>query len=338
MEYFIPDEVLEQSINDYFRGRILVVSSAAAFVALTGFFVSRGMLEGFGEPPTLILFVCTLVAATTPFLFRFTSSVTIAGFYLTMTSTLALSAFSFIDGGFDSTALLWFPILPLFGVFFSGLRYGVLVTAVLILDLVFLVYAHSINIVPENIFSGTTTIYFLYFTSATAVITILLILASLYLSWQKAVQESLLEANQAKNEFLSGMSHELRTPLNSIMGFSEVLERGYVGSLTTKQSEYVSHISASGGHTTPGEPRKKKEDEGGKKQIDPDILTLAPGGEWELIGKLPVPLSSPASRIINGKLFVLGGSLDGGSVQPKVWVTDAPELGTDQALGDRGNG
>ena len=79
-------------------------------------------------------------------------------------------------------------------------------------------------------------------------IVILLLLASLYLSWQKAVQESLLEANQAKNEFLSGMSHELRTPLNSIMGFSEILERGYVGKLNDKQSEYVSHINASGGH------------------------------------------------------------------------------------------
>ncbi len=79
-----------------------------------------------------------------------------------------------------------------------------------------------------------------------------------------------------------------------------------------------------GGHTTPGKPRKKKEDEGGRKSIDPDILTLSAGGEWELIGKLPVPLSSPAARIIDDKFYVLGGSLNGGSVQPKVWVTDAP--------------
>ncbi|MDG2070760.1 MAG: hypothetical protein P8J55_03270 [Pseudomonadales bacterium] len=35
VEYFIPDEVRDQSINDYFRGRILVVSSAAAFVCRT---------------------------------------------------------------------------------------------------------------------------------------------------------------------------------------------------------------------------------------------------------------------------------------------------------------
>jgi N-acetylneuraminic acid mutarotase len=79
-----------------------------------------------------------------------------------------------------------------------------------------------------------------------------------------------------------------------------------------------------GGHTTPGKPRQKKDDEGGRKAIDPDILTLAPGGEWALIGKLPIPLSSPAARIIDGKFYVIGGSLNGGSVYPKVWVTDAP--------------
>ena len=78
-----------------------------------------------------------------------------------------------------------------------------------------------------------------------------------------------------------------------------------------------------GGHTTPGNPRKKKEDEGGRKAIEADILTLAPGGEWELFGKLPMPLSSPAARIVDGRFYVLGGSLNGGSVHPQVWVTHA---------------
>ena len=71
-----------------------------------------------------------------------------------------------------------------------------------------------------------------------------------------------------------------------------------------------------GGHTTP---------DGGTKSIDPDILALTPGRAWELVGKLPVPLSSPAAAIIDGKLYVAGGSLDGGSVEAaRMWVTDAP--------------
>ena len=70
-----------------------------------------------------------------------------------------------------------------------------------------------------------------------------------------------------------------------------------------------------GGHFTP---------EDGRKRIDPDILCLEPGGEWQVIGKLPVALSSPASRILGGKLYVAGGSLNGGSVQGKMWMTEAP--------------
>ncbi len=34
-------------------------------------------------------------------------------------------------------------------------------------------------------------------------------------------------ANQAKSEFLARMSHEIRTPMNAILGFADVLRRGY---------------------------------------------------------------------------------------------------------------
>ena len=70
-----------------------------------------------------------------------------------------------------------------------------------------------------------------------------------------------------------------------------------------------------GGHTTP---------EGGRKQIDADILALTPGEKWEVVGKLPMPLSSPAAAIIGGKLYVAGGSPNGSSVQGLMWARDAP--------------
>lgn len=78
---------------------------------------------------------------------------------------------------------------------------------------------------------------------------------------------------------------------------------------------YERQIFLVGGHTTP---------KGGRKSIDADILSLASEGNWNIVGKLPMPLSSPAAAIINGKLYVAGGSPNGRSVQAKMWFRDAP--------------
>jgi len=55
-------------------------------------------------------------------------------------------------------------------------------------------------------------------------------------------------ASLAKSRFLANMSHELRTPFNAILGFSEMLERGAVGSLDHRQREYAGYIRQSGAH------------------------------------------------------------------------------------------
>jgi signal transduction histidine kinase len=54
--------------------------------------------------------------------------------------------------------------------------------------------------------------------------------------------ESLIQANQAKLNFLSTVSHELRTPLTSVVGYMELLEDGVEGSLTPGQAQYVSEV------------------------------------------------------------------------------------------------
>jgi signal transduction histidine kinase len=55
-------------------------------------------------------------------------------------------------------------------------------------------------------------------------------------------------ASRIKSAFVANMSHEMRTPLNAILGFSEMLERGYWGGVNAKQKEYLSDIRHSAAH------------------------------------------------------------------------------------------
>ena len=53
------------------------------------------------------------------------------------------------------------------------------------------------------------------------------------------------EANKAKSSFLANMSHEIRSPMNAILGFTEILKRGYVKN--EKESlRYLNTIHSSG--------------------------------------------------------------------------------------------
>ena len=54
-------------------------------------------------------------------------------------------------------------------------------------------------------------------------------------------------ANRAKSEFLANMSHEIRTPMNAILGFTEVLKRGY-GQNEHNWQKHLHTIHSSGKH------------------------------------------------------------------------------------------
>ncbi len=55
------------------------------------------------------------------------------------------------------------------------------------------------------------------------------------------------QANQAKSEFLARMSHEIRTPMNAILGYTEVLRRGFEED-ERRRDTYLQTIQGSGEH------------------------------------------------------------------------------------------
>jgi signal transduction histidine kinase len=57
--------------------------------------------------------------------------------------------------------------------------------------------------------------------------------------------EALETADRLKTEFLTNVSYELRTPLNTILGFTEILDKGFYGGLNDRQREYIEGILTS---------------------------------------------------------------------------------------------
>ena len=123
-------------------------------------------------------------------------------------------------------------------------------------------------------------------------------------------------ANQAKSDFLANMSHEIRTPMNAILGFTEVLKRGFAKD-ELERDRYLDTIHSSGQHLLQliNDVLDLSKIEAGR--IEVELLPVEPhtliqevvgvlrvkaeekhvGLDFELEGPIPATISSDPTRL-----------------------------------------
>lgn len=90
-------------------------------------------------------------------------------------------------------------------------------------------------------------------------------------------ERAAIESQRSKSEFVAHMSHELRTPLNAVIGFAEVIERGFYGPVGhQKYTEYAHDIGMAGRalHTKVGDILEFADIEAGRYPLKPEKFDL----------------------------------------------------------------
>lgn len=214
------------------RSRVLVWCSLGLGVLGTMLVVVRAVTTPFDGAP-LVSGAMVLLVLSLPWVQRRTESHQIPGAMLVLSLLVALVLLHVLPWAFPGPPLVLFPVVPLFGTFFVGVRFGLfgaVAAAVLAVGL-------KLMLAPLD---GPQSASLQWsFVAVGAVVPMMSWLLTAGYERARAQGEAELAdtnialedararaeaASRSKSEFLRHVSHELRTPLNAIVGYGELLE------------------------------------------------------------------------------------------------------------------
>lgn len=236
---------LDPELVATFRHRVLLVAGCLCLIVFLVSMVACLHQQGSLNTATLCLGAGALVAAGVVLARSRDLPIIPCALILCTGSALAILGHSALTSTLTlfPTAL---PLLVVLALLTGGNRAGLTTLALSLAGLTLLVVSQPVVTWSGEMMEISSAVHFYL---AVGLLCVLLSwLTGSYLKWEQFLFSEIQQTSDAKSEFLSGMSHELRTPLNSIMGFADVLKRGYAGELSSKQSDYVANILASSGH------------------------------------------------------------------------------------------
>ena len=261
IRYFFAAQVIEGDEEQTRVARLLNII-LTAFVFITLVFAVIGPFI-YPEPyPSTIIFIVQLLLWRGARILVSRGYVRLASTILATVLWLMATTILILSGGMSSPYVLTFVTVVLIAGLLLGAQGGILFTGLSVFSGVVIVFLEVNGILPTTpwLAMDTTFIRLVVLAANMAIVAIFQ-----YLTWNSLNQaldslrhsqaalaakveetqkwaETATAANNYKSELIARVSHELRTPLGSILGLSEMIGLGVVGTLSDEQQEVMEKI------------------------------------------------------------------------------------------------
>jgi signal transduction histidine kinase len=179
-----------------------------AYVFVAYFFIASPI-------PWMVGFICATVHLFSPLLFRFTHKTFIPTYIMLLAGIVHQATFSFFTGGFDSSTITWFGILPMIGGIVYGRR-GALTWSVISIFVAAVFCGLKLNgynfpdlISSEGRFWGKTLLVFGWIFLSTVIVTV-------YAELRVYTENKLQDQGKKIDDLFRVLFHDLANPLSRV--------------------------------------------------------------------------------------------------------------------------